>query len=148
MNRDETLQAANDAVNGPRQQTYGDPKQNFGLAAVIWSQILGVEVDPDQVALCMIGLKISRLTETPNHPDSWADIAGYAALGAEVASAGDGAILGVVTPPEPEPKPEVGYQPVSVKTGAINISGELAHDIDDDDAVDDSVLVATKKVKR
>ena len=30
-------------------------------------------------------LKVARLMETPKHEDSWVDIAGYGACGAEVA---------------------------------------------------------------
>ena len=40
-----------------------------------------------QVALCLAQLKIARLIQSPEHPDSWVDLAGCAALGAEVAGA-------------------------------------------------------------
>lgn len=33
----------------------------------------------------MIAMKLSRLVQTPGHRDSWLDIAGYAALGHEIA---------------------------------------------------------------
>jgi hypothetical protein len=41
-------------------------------------------VDVDEVILCMIAVKMSRLIKTPEHEDSWVDIAGYAALGGEI----------------------------------------------------------------
>ena len=45
---------------------------------------LGQDVTPEQV-LCMTCLKVARLMETPKHEDSWVDIAGYGACGAEIA---------------------------------------------------------------
>ena len=47
----------------------------------------GHDVDPEQVALCMAGIKIARLIQTPTHADSWLDLAGYAAVGSECAKA-------------------------------------------------------------
>jgi len=47
--------------------------------------VLGQSVTPEQVVLCMTCLKVARLMETPDHEDSWVDIAGYGACGAEIA---------------------------------------------------------------
>ena len=47
--------------------------------------ILDVDVRPEEVVLCMIAVKMSRLCRVPDHRDSWTDIAGYAALGGEIA---------------------------------------------------------------
>lgn len=68
---------ANEIVNGPRQQSYGHPRKNFEQTAKIWSAILGVSVTPEQVGLCMIGVKLSRQSHTPKR-DNLVDIAGYA----------------------------------------------------------------------
>jgi hypothetical protein len=46
----------------------------------MWSALLEKEVTPNQVYLCLIAVKMSRLVESPRHRDSWLDIAGYAAL--------------------------------------------------------------------
>ncbi|QIG61353.1 hypothetical protein SEA_ANDERSON_60 [Mycobacterium phage Anderson] len=70
--------------NGPRQATYGDAADNFGVTASMWSAILGTEVTAEQVALCLATLKIARLRETPDHHDSWVDAVAYIALGAGV----------------------------------------------------------------
>ncbi|AKO62235.1 hypothetical protein AU098_gp059 [Mycobacterium phage Apizium] len=70
--------------NGPRQATYGDAADNFGVTASMWSAILGTEVTAEQVALCLAALKIARLRETPDHHDSWVDAVAYIALGAGV----------------------------------------------------------------
>lgn len=86
--RDETLTAARDLINGHRQDDYGTPQQSFGRIATLWGQVLGLDVQPHQVALCMALLKISRLTYSPDHADSWVDACGYVALGSELATKG------------------------------------------------------------
>ena len=63
--------------NGARQATYGHPRDDFRRTAKIWSGILGTEVTAQDVALCMVGLKMSRLKSTPDHKDSVVDAAGY-----------------------------------------------------------------------
>ena len=47
-------------VSGDRQNDYGHPLDDFTRAGKIWEAILGVEVTAEQVALCMVGVKISR----------------------------------------------------------------------------------------
>lgn len=63
-----------------RGQSYGDSRQMLAHIAQRWSLTLGHEVTPNQVAICMIDLKIARLCADPNHADSVLDIGGYAAL--------------------------------------------------------------------
>lgn len=58
---------------------YGPPDQNFARIGTIWSAIFGHEVTPEQVGLCMLGVKLARLIETPHDEDSLHDLAGYAA---------------------------------------------------------------------
>ena len=43
------------------------------------------------VALYMIGVKLVRAAANPGHVDSWVDIAGFAALGGEIATEGGAA---------------------------------------------------------
>jgi hypothetical protein len=62
-----------------RQRTYGSPERSFADIAARWSLVLGTTVTPAQVALCMIDLKLARLTRDPGHLDSIVDVAGYAA---------------------------------------------------------------------
>lgn len=81
--RTRTLEAASDLINGDRQKDYGTPQENFSRIADIWTVILGHVVTPDQVALCMAGLKLARLAQGP-HMDSYIDGAGYMALAAEL----------------------------------------------------------------
>ena len=47
-------------VSGDRQNDYGHPLEDFTRAGKIWSAVLGVDVSAEQVALCMIGVKIAR----------------------------------------------------------------------------------------
>lgn len=72
------LERANELIHGQRNNDYGAPLDDFSKTAKMWSAILGVEVTAEQVALCMICVKISRLCNTPGHLDSVIDIAGYA----------------------------------------------------------------------
>lgn len=73
------LAEAHMIVNGDRQQDYGDPGRSLQRVAMMWSAIMGQEVKPEQVPLCMIALKISR--ECHQHKrDNLVDIAGYAEL--------------------------------------------------------------------
>lgn len=86
MKKDDVLDTAKTYVCGPREQTYGSAADNFGRIAKLWSAYLSVPVSASDVACMMILLKMSRLNTTPDHTDSWIDIAGYAACGGEVSS--------------------------------------------------------------
>ena len=55
--------------------------------AARWSLTLGHPVSPAQVVLCMIDLKLARLTHDPAYRDSIVDVVGYAALLPEVLGA-------------------------------------------------------------
>lgn len=72
------LDEASKAVDQDRQASYGSPLTNHQRIAAIWGAILGIEIAPEQVALCMIGTKLSRLVNEADHIDSIVDIAGYA----------------------------------------------------------------------
>lgn len=76
------LTEASRLVHGDRGADYGHPRTDFARTSLIWQAMLGVEVQPHQVALCMMGVKMSRLCETPDKWDSWVDAAGYAETGA------------------------------------------------------------------
>lgn len=54
-------QEADRLVSYDRQDSYGHPFHNFTHTGKLWAPILGLEkVTPEQVALCMIQVKISR----------------------------------------------------------------------------------------
>ena len=67
-----------------REQVYGPADASFAQIAARWSLVLGNPVTPAQVALCLIDLKLARLTRDPAHLDSIVDVAGYAACLREV----------------------------------------------------------------
>lgn len=71
-------------LNGDRRHEYGNSNESFSRIAAGWAQLLGTEVSPIQVALCMAWLKMSRLTTSPHHHDSYTDAAGYIALAEEL----------------------------------------------------------------
>lgn len=85
VNRFDLLTLAGAAVG--RDTQYGPVDEIFLRTAEIWSAILGQVITSERVALCMAGLKLARLSYNPAHVDSWADVAGYAAIGAELGSA-------------------------------------------------------------
>jgi hypothetical protein len=72
-----------------RGANYGTPAENFERIAVLWTALLGHEVSAAQVAMMMAAVKMARLCADEKHMDSWIDIAGYAACGAEIVSASD-----------------------------------------------------------
>ena len=82
VDRYELLHLAGAAIG--REAQYGPATANFLHVAEMWSAILGITVTTERVMLCMAGLKMARLIYNPSHVDSWADLAGYAALGAEL----------------------------------------------------------------
>jgi hypothetical protein len=84
MRGEEMLRQAASIV-AHRRKTYGDPCAVMNVIAQRWSITLGCKVTPQQVALCMIDLKLARLAHNPKHKDSTLDIAGYAAVLLEVA---------------------------------------------------------------
>ena len=67
-----------------RRTNYGLAKHHFREVARRWSLILNCQITPQQVVMCLIELKLARLKENPVHLDSIIDIAGYAAVMAEV----------------------------------------------------------------
>lgn len=87
MTRKECLDKAAGCVLQDRANEYGGVEDNFGRIANFWSVYLGRKVYPADVAAMMALLKIARARSNPGHDDSWVDLAGYAACGAECAGA-------------------------------------------------------------
>ena len=80
-NRDAVMETANVAINGSRNEEYGEPFNDFARVAALWSVLFDREFMPEDVAKALICLKLGRLSHTPAHFDSWVDIAGYSACG-------------------------------------------------------------------
>lgn len=81
--RASVLNEANSIVNGARANTYGGPEDSFRTIAGLWSAYTNYKFSPTDVAVLLALLKVARLRASPNHRDSWVDLAGYAACGAE-----------------------------------------------------------------
>lgn len=75
--RETVLQEAQRLVYGDRGETYGHPLDDFTRTATMWGVILAAPVSAEQVAMCMMALKISRQTYQPKR-DNVVDMAGYA----------------------------------------------------------------------
>ena len=75
------------AVLEDRSNTYGPPEDNFANIAGLWSAYKGITFTRADVAAMNALIKVGRLMTTPDHKDSWVDIAGYAACGLEAAQA-------------------------------------------------------------
>lgn len=71
------LLKAQKLVHGDREESYGHPLEDFSRTAKMWSAILGIDVTPEQVGLCMCCVKISRQVNAPKE-DNLIDLAGYA----------------------------------------------------------------------
>lgn len=81
--RTSVLNEANKIVNGERTNTYGGPEDSFRTIANLWRAYYGKPFTTADVAVFLALLKVARLKNSPGHRDSWVDLAGYAACGAE-----------------------------------------------------------------
>ena len=86
MTRTEVLEKAKECVCGQRDQEYGSPEDNFATIAQFWSAYKNVNFTANDVAIMMALLKIARIKTGTATDDSYVDLAGYAACGAEINS--------------------------------------------------------------
>ena len=63
-----------------REDKYGPPDKMLERFSEIISLVLDYHVTPQQAGIILIGLKLTRLIETPDHYDSIVDVAGYAGV--------------------------------------------------------------------
>lgn len=85
--RSEVLSTADHLISKDRADVYGPPRQPFGRIGALWGAMLGTDaIPPETVALMLVQLKVSRIVSSPGNEDSWVDLAGYAALGGELAT--------------------------------------------------------------
>jgi hypothetical protein len=85
MNNKSILEQFDDAysvVTADRRDIYGDPLDTYRRISKL-REVVEECPDPDlREILGMVVTKVARLIQTPNHLDSWVDIAGYARCGA------------------------------------------------------------------
>ncbi len=86
MTRAETLDKAKQIVCGQRENEYGSLEDNFQTIANLWSAYKNVDFSANDVAMMMALLKIARIRTGIATEDSFVDLAGYAACGAEIVS--------------------------------------------------------------
>lgn len=97
MNRSEILEAARTCVCSQREQDYGTPEDNFETIGLLWGVYLRAahpelakvmatnHIIAKDVAAMMALLKVARIA-TGSSPDSFVDLAGYAACAGEIAA--------------------------------------------------------------
>ncbi len=87
MTRKDILDAAEKIVTGERQQTYGQPEDNFETIAKMWEAYLGVPISGTDVSMMMVLLKVARVSGSTDRTslDNFVDICGYASCGGEIA---------------------------------------------------------------
>ena len=92
MNRKEVLDKAAEACLHSRAAQYSPPEDSFLSISKLWNTWYVIrkpgEFNPVDVAMMLAMVKQARLAHNPTHEDSWVDLAGYAACGAEVATCG------------------------------------------------------------
>lgn len=86
VNRSHILSKAAQLTLGDRQQAYGSPKDNHQRIADLWSTYLKTPITAQDAAICMALVKVARLMQTPDHLDSFIDLAAYAAIAGEIAT--------------------------------------------------------------
>lgn len=84
LNRGEILDIAKELTYGPRNHAYDSPMPNHLRISKGWGVILGIEVEPWQVAACMVWLKLARAVASPEMADHWIDMAAYAGIAGEL----------------------------------------------------------------
>jgi len=84
MHREECLRKAAECVCDKRQDEYGNPDANFALISDMWSAYLNRSITPKDVAIMMALLKIARIKTGTAKGDNYIDLAGYAAIAAEL----------------------------------------------------------------
>ena len=82
MKPTDILGLANDIIHGQRNDDYGKAEDCFSGIAHMWTAYLGYPVQPKDVCMMMVLLKVARATNKVTD-DTLIDICGYAALTAK-----------------------------------------------------------------
>ena len=85
MKRDEILRNAG-AIANARDIEYGSPNVSMLRISKLWSEYLGYPIDPHEVAVCMLLVKVSRISEQAEHKDSYYDLINYATIAGSLAT--------------------------------------------------------------
>lgn len=88
MSATEQFDAAIAKVTQERGAVYGHPADDFAKVATMAGAIKDCPDPLVKHALYMVLVKVARLAKTPDHVDSWIDIAGYARTGVMIVDRG------------------------------------------------------------
>jgi len=95
MDRGEILDTAKELTFGDRNTSYEAPLRNHERIGVLMGIVLekyvetakpGDPVPPEVAALCMVAMKLARISAKPDHLDSAIDGAAYFAICGELAA--------------------------------------------------------------
>lgn len=88
MKAKETLETALQYVTKDRAEEHGDMLDVHSTAARLWDAYLGTSaLSAEDVAIMLALLKVARMRHGAGNGDNYVDLAGYAAVAAEVANA-------------------------------------------------------------
>lgn len=88
--KESILQEAERIINGERRVEYGDARDCFALISNLWTEYSidklkdDTSISAHDVAMMMCLMKIARTTTGAKKRDTYVDIAGYAALAANL----------------------------------------------------------------
>lgn len=91
--RGKILNKALDIINGDRLDTYGNPEDSFTLIGEYWTTYLrangaitetDILISPQEVSEMMMLFKIARMSGQKPSIDNYVDLAGYAAIAADM----------------------------------------------------------------
>lgn len=96
MDKKTCLEEAAKCITKDRQNSYGNPENNFATIAEYWQthldarakmfgyDKLNTKIRPEDVAIMMCHLKLSRMISSPKKADNYIDGAGYLAIASEL----------------------------------------------------------------
>lgn len=125
--RKEVLEKAVQLTTSDRNKTHGEPWDNLGHIAQLWSSYLGVNVSRTDVAHMNQLQKMSRYKHGAYNPDDFFDNVGYGAIAGEMAHRENGlntpeTVAAVEKESEPETliaKPETVGVPKKLRDKAV-----------------------------
>lgn len=79
----EFFETVKELVQVDRRKDYDHPLDCCARIAKTWEAVLGIDISPEQVALCLAGMKIARESHKPK-ADNRLDLAGYAWVANEI----------------------------------------------------------------
>jgi len=78
---DDILKEADSIVHNDRNESYGNPIDDYSKVVAIYKMLSGVDLNPEEGALFMLAVKLARIATNIEydkiHRDSLVDAAGY-----------------------------------------------------------------------